>query len=123
MHAWDWIIVAGLLANKDRLGPFLWLEVISPMAYGYEAACINEFDGAEFNVTQSMVTMAFNETTGSLAPTVVSTEVLLHGDEILERLGMQDGDILYDCLLLIVLVFVTRIIAFSFLFYRASRPQ
>jgi ABC-type multidrug transport system permease subunit len=114
------MITAGLLASKERLDPyFIWLEKISPFSYAYETLIITEFTGLEFQFNETIALPSCNQTG---APTFEqrTQPVVQRGEGVIERLGMQDGDIAFNIMILIVLFLGMRVLSLLALQLRAN---
>lgn len=114
------MITAGLLASKERLDPyFLWLEKVSPFSYAYESLIITEFTGLQFEFNETIAVPSCNET-GVFNFEQRTQLVIQKGESVIERLGMQDGDIVFNAVILIVLFLGMRVLSLVALQLRAN---
>ena len=109
-------LVGGLLANKDRLDWFRWLEAVSPVAYAYESLCINEFDGLQFEYNQT-IRLNVAAPDGGVASVMRNVTRRVDGDSVLDLMGM-DGTVWFDATMLAVLYVIFRLLGLSFLYCR-----
>jgi ABC-type multidrug transport system permease subunit len=114
------MITAGLLASKERLDPyFIWLEKVSPFSYAFESLIITEFTGLEFQFNE---TIAVPSCSGTGAPTFEQQSQLIvqKGEGVIERLGMKDGDVAFNIMILVVLFLGMRLLSLVALQLRAN---
>ena len=142
------ILTGGLLANNEQLKPWVWLKAASPVAYGYEAGMLLEFKDRvmQFNRTASLCSAAavgvnmgrdVADTAEAAARRAArryngSSTVIFYGNQLLREQHMVCDDpdascewhtVWFNCLMLVLLFLVFRLLALTALLVRCYPLQ